>query len=264
MTEDAKRNGAELAGKVALVGGSTAGIGHAIATAFLSAGAEGVMLNGRDADRGEAARAALADRFGADRVYLALGDGARGAAQDLVDATCDRFGRLDVLVASTGGEAMPALFHTLDPADIPDQVTSGFLGPILLARAALPVMAAAGGGSITTVASDAAKIATPGESVIGGVMAGIVMFTRGLAIEAKRANVRANCLTPSIVRDTPLYERLMADPFAGKLFIKAEAMAHLGVAEPEDLAALAVFLASDAARRITGQAISVNGGISAA
>ena len=95
-------------------------------------------------------------------------------------------------------------------------------------------------------------------------MAAIVMFSRTLAIEAKRSGVRVNCVTPSIVRDTPLYDRLMADDFAGRLFAKAERRAHLGVATPGDLAALVVYLASPAAARLTGQAISVNGGISAA
>lgn len=84
-----------------------------------------------------------------------------------------------------------------------------------------------------------------------------------MAIEAKREGIRVNCLTPSIVRGTPLYDKLMSDPFATLLFSKAETMAKLGVAEPQDLASLAAFLISPAAARITGQAISVTGGISA-
>jgi gluconate 5-dehydrogenase/3-oxoacyl-[acyl-carrier protein] reductase len=89
------------------------------------------------------------------------------------------------------------------------------------------------------------------------------MFARTMAIEGKRDGVRVNCLTPSIVRGTPLYDALMQDSFAGRLFGKAEAQAHLGVVEPQDVAQLAVFLASPAAARITGQTISVTGGISA-
>jgi len=119
-------------------------------------------------------------------------------------------------------------------------------------------------GSIICVASDAAKVATPGEVAIGAAMAGIVMFCRGLAIEAKRSRIRVNCLTPSVVRGTPFYEQLMADPFSSRLFSKAERLASLGVVVPEDIAALVVFLAGPAASRLTGQTISVNGGISAA
>ena len=158
---------------------------------------------------------------------------------------------------------MPAIFHTMDMQTITQSIDSLLYGAIYPARAVLPHMMAKERGVILTVASDAAKVPTPGEAAIGAAMAGIVMFTRGLAIEAKRSGIRVNCLTPSIVRDTPMYDRLMADRFAGKLFAKAEQLANLGVVEPEDLAQLAVYLAGPAAARLTGQAISINGGISA-
>jgi NAD(P)-dependent dehydrogenase (short-subunit alcohol dehydrogenase family) len=96
-------------------------------------------------------------------------------------------------------------------------------------------------------------------------MAAIIQFTRGLAIEGKRNGIRANVITPSLVEGTPLTERLMAPgSFPAKLFAKAREQAHLGATTGEDLAALALFLAGPEAGRITGQAISVNGGISAA
>jgi NAD(P)-dependent dehydrogenase (short-subunit alcohol dehydrogenase family) len=113
------------------------------------------------------------------------------------------------------------------------------------------------------MASDAAKIPTPGESVIGAAMAGIVMFTRGLAVEAKRDGIRANVITPSMTSGTEHYERVMADPFAGKMFGNAAKLAALGVVSKEELAQLVVFLASPGAAKITGQAISMTGGISA-
>lgn len=253
-----------LSGKACLITGSTAGIGYAIAEAFLSAGASQVMINGRNEARAKDAERRLMKQFPSQDVATTVGDmtkdGAELAAMDMVS----QFGRIDVLVNSTGGDTFPNLFHKQKPSDIPSDISKGLLGPILASRAAIPHMMEQKSGCIINIASDAAKIATPGESVIGAIMAGIVMFTRGLAIEAKRNCVRVNCITPSIVRGTPLYDRLMADEFSGKLFAKAEQMAHLGVAEPEDLANLAVFLASDAAAKITGQAISVNGGISAA
>src|SRR5665647_2150811 len=109
-----------------------------------------------------------------------------------------------------------------------------------------------------------ASIARPRQNMTIAAMAAIVMFCRGLAIEAKRSHIRINCLTPSIVRDTPFYDELMADPFSARLFSKAERLASLGVVVPDDLAALVVFLAGPGASRLTGQTISVNGGISAA
>ena len=136
--------------------------------------------------------------------------------------------------------------------------------PMLLTRAALPFMREQGGGSIITIASDAAKVATPGESVLGAAMAAIVMFTRVAAIEAKRDGIRVNALTPSLIAGTATAENVLRDGFSKKLFEKAAEQAHLGVAEAEDLASLVVFLGGPGSAKLTGQAISVNGGISAA
>jgi NAD(P)-dependent dehydrogenase (short-subunit alcohol dehydrogenase family) len=119
-------------------------------------------------------------------------------------------------------------------------------------------------GVIINVASDAAKVPTPGETVIGAAMAAIVTFSRTLAMEAKREGVRVNALTPSLITGTDTHDRVMANPFSAKLFSNAAKLAHLGVAQPDDLAEMMVFLASPAAARLTGQAISINGGISAA
>jgi NAD(P)-dependent dehydrogenase (short-subunit alcohol dehydrogenase family) len=81
-------------------------------------------------------------------------------------------------------------------------------------------------------------------------------------LEVKRERVRINVLTPSLISDTPGAALIASDPFSARLFEKAGAMAHLGVVTPADLASMALYLASSAADRITGQAISINGGIS--
>jgi NAD(P)-dependent dehydrogenase (short-subunit alcohol dehydrogenase family) len=125
-------------------------------------------------------------------------------------------------------------------------------------------MRAQSSGCIINVASDAAKVPTPGESVIGAAMAAIVVFSRTAAMEAKRDGVRVNVLTPSLVEGTGTAERLFADEFSARLFGKARALAQLGVSTPDDQAALMVYLAGPRGVRITGQAISVNGGISSA
>jgi NAD(P)-dependent dehydrogenase (short-subunit alcohol dehydrogenase family) len=131
-------------------------------------------------------------------------------------------------------------------------------------HAVLPIMRAQGAGAIVNVASDAAKVATPGETIIGAAMGAILAFSRAAALEEKRSGIRINVLTPSLIANTPGAALIFSDPFSAKMFEKATAQAHLGVAEAEDLAVMAVFLSSPAARRITGQAISVNGGISVA
>jgi NAD(P)-dependent dehydrogenase (short-subunit alcohol dehydrogenase family) len=95
------------------------------------------------------------------------------------------------------------------------------------------------------------------------MMAAVAMFSRCLAMEVARFNVRVHALSPSIVQNTRSYDMVMAHPFGAKLFQKAESRAALGVVQPEDLAEVALFLAGPAAARVTGQVISVNGGISA-
>lgn len=248
-----------LVGQRVLIVGSTAGIGRATARRMLDELAR-VMLAGRTAARGQAALAAL-DSADAGFVQGDPGDPAACAA--IVATAQERLGGIDTLVSCGGGDPMPRLLQDI-PLDRLMAEVIGAMAPVITpARAVLPVMAAQGSGSVICLASDAGKLATPGETSIGTAMAGIILFCRAMANEVKRNGIRVNCLTPSIVADTPLHDRLMADPFAGKIFGKAKFMAHLGVVTPDDLAATAVFLASAEAARITGQTISVTGGISA-
>jgi len=139
-----------------------------------------------------------------------------------------------------------------------------FLSLLECCHRAVPQMLAKGGGAIVSFASDAAKVATPGESVNGGALAANVMFCRTAGLELARHNIRVNAVTPSITRGTKTYDKVMASPFSKKLFEKAETRARLGVAYAENVAPMAVFLASPLASHITGQVVSVNGGISAA
>jgi len=247
---------ADLAGRRALLVGGSSGLGLAAARAMQAAGAT-VTIAGRNPDRATEAARALG-------CHVVTGDAADpDQSARMVAEAASAMGGLDTLWSSAGGDPMPRLQRDTPLAEVMGDLT-GTLAPVILpARAAFDHMAATGGGSLILVASDAGKIPTPGETAIGAAMAAIIQFARGLAVEGKRAGIRANILTPSIVRGTPLYDRLMGDAFAGKLFAKAESMASLGVAEPQDLADLAVFLAGPGARRITGQAISVTGGISA-
>lgn len=171
-------------------------------------------------------------------------------------------GSIDVLVNTTGPSDHPRLLHTIPIQSVQQRINEIILPPLHMMFAALPEMRSRGSGSIINVASDAAKVATPGETLIGAAMAAIVMFSKAAALEAKRERVRINVLTPSLIADTPGAALIGSDPFSAKMFEKAISMAHLGVTSPADLASMTLFLASPAASRITGQAISINGGIS--
>ena len=247
-----------------VIAGGTSGVGLETARHFVRAGVQRIGLVGRNVERGEGAAAEIRG--------LASGIWCLFVSADLEDpAEAERatvelrssLGDTDILINSVAASYSPRLLHTLDPAEIPGIIAGQILPPLNMSRAALPAMREQHGGVIINIASDAAKVPTPGETVLGAAMAGIVMFSKTLAMEAKRDGIRVNVITPSLITDSGSYDRVMSEPFSAKLFAKATTLASLGVAEPSDLAELIVFLSSPAARRITGQAISPNGGISA-
>ena len=246
---------------VAILGGS-AGVGREMAAQFAEQGTRVVLL-GRNPERGEAARQQILARApGAEVVFVRV-DASDPDDTLRAEAQCRQLlGSIDVLVNTTGPSDPPRLLHTIAIQSVQERINEIILPPLHMMHAALPAMRAAGHGSIITVASDAAKVATPGETLSGAAMAAIVMFSKAAALEVKREGVRINVLTPSLISDTPGAALIASNPFSARLFEKAAAMAHLGVATPADLAAMALYLASPAAARITGQAISINGGIS--
>lgn len=248
-----------------LVGGSS-GIGLAAAIALAKSGAPRLRLTSRSAERAEAAAAAVraaAPGVDVSGLIADFGDGA--AAERAMAEAAEQMGRVDLLVSSAGGANLPELLFRQPIEAIESVLMRDLLPNLNAARAVLPHMMAAGGGAMIAVASDAGKVATPGEAAIGACMAAMIQFMRGVAIEGRRNGIRANVVTPSLVEGTPLTDRLMEEGrFSRKLFEKARGLAQLGPTYPEDLAELIVFLARPEAAKITGQAISVNGGISAA
>ena len=254
-----------FAGKVALVTGSTSGIGLATAELLGRAGAQAVILNGRDIVVGEAEARRLAALMPGTNVRFIAADYAdQSQVHSLFAEIASAFGGLDILVHTATGGAPPDLFMALDPAGWQATLEGKLISLMRCCRAAIPMMIERGGGAIISVASDAAKLATPGESVIGAAFAGNVMFVKTLAVELGRHNIRANVVTPSITRNTKTYDAVMASAFSRKLFLKAEQRARLGVPVPENVAPIIAFLASPLASHITGQVVSANGGISVA
>lgn len=245
---------------------STAGIGLEIACQFAAAGAAGVVLNGRDLDTGNAAVEAVRRRGPECEVLFCAADASDNGpgVGRVTQAALEQFGRIDVLVNCLGGGMTPRPFFETPTSEFSIVAERHLLSVMHACHVVLPHMIQQQSGVILNLSSDAGKLATPGETVIGAMKAGVIMFSRTLAMEVARHGVRVHCLTPSIVQGTSTYRALMRDPFSAKLFQKAESRAALGVTQPADVAALAVFLASPSAANMTGQAISVNGGISAA
>lgn len=254
-----------LADSSVLITGGTAGVGLATALMFARAGVRGIAINGRNLVRGEEACQAIRSQCPGVNVMFIPGDcNLDSEASRVCQQAWDQLDGVDVLVNATTGTAGPVLLKDIGLGEIQSILLDQMMAPLLTCRILLPMMTENGGGAMINIASDAGKVTTPGETVLGAAMAGIIMFTRAMAMEAKRNHIRVNVLTPSVIDGTLTNQRMMGQPFAGKLFTKAKESARLGVCVPDDLANMIVFLASPAAAKVTGQAISVNGGISAA
>jgi 2-hydroxycyclohexanecarboxyl-CoA dehydrogenase len=250
--------------KILVVGG-TSGVGLTTAISFAQCGARHITLVGRNETRGKEAIDRVRALCPESEVHFLPADANDPrAADEVVREAARTMGGLDVLVNSTVAVYQPTLFHDTDIAEISTMLVQQALGPILTSRAAVTLMRESGHGVIINIASDAAKVPTPGECVIGAAMAAIVTFSRTLAVEAKRYRVRVNTITPSLIANTGSYDRAMNIEFSQKIFEKIKNQAHLGLTEPEDLANTILFLASPLAANITGQVVSVNGGISVA
>lgn len=246
-----------------VVASGTSGVGLATAVAFARCGADKIVLVGRNAERGGTAVEVVKAAVPGCAAAFVAGDLNDPAAATAVAAQAESFlGRIDVLVNSTVAVYSPTLLHDIPIELIPQILSQQALGPMLMTRAALPGMRARGSGCVINIASDAVKVPTPGETSIGAAMAAIVTFSRTLALEAKRYGVRVNVITPSLIVNTGSFDRAMEQGFSKKIFDRIVAAANLGMTEPEDLANTILFLASPLARRITGQVISINGGIS--
>ena len=252
----------DIANAGVVILGGTAGVGLECARQFAAGGARAVLL-GRNAERGAAACAQVRAHVPGARVEFVPVDAMDPAATQRAEvAARGMLGAINVLVCTTGPSQPPRLLQNIPIEQIRPRLEEIILPPLHMMHAVLPAMRAQKSGAIINVASDAAKIATPGETLIGAAMASILLFSRAAALEEKRDGIRINVLTPPLIASTPGAELIFAEPFSARMFERAAKLAHLGVPEPEDLASMILYLGSPAGRRITGQAISINGGIS--
>lgn len=252
----------DLSGKRAVVTGGTSGIGFAIARRLAESGAA-VMISGRSAERGEQAARTLAD-LGADAAFVAGDMGAYADSQAVIDAAVARFGGVDMLIsAGAAGPFGPKPFADMTPGELEASFSMRFFPRIYPVHAAIPALRESK-GSVILIGTDAARHPTPGESIIGAVGASIILMTKTLAREFSRWGVRVNGLALTLTSDTPSWDRIFAKPdFENRVFSKALDRFPAGRAPTaEEVAKIAVFLASEDAGQVSGQTVSVNGGLS--
>lgn len=248
----------DLSGKTAVVSGSGRGIGKAIAVAMAKAGADVVVFSRTE----EEFRATATEIEAAGGRVLAMRvDVSREEDVDeLMRATLGEFGRLDILVNNAGVSPSYTLMEDVTPEDYAAIMATNVRGLYYCSQRAIPVMKEQGGGCIINVASVAGFKALYRCSAYSASKGAIIALTRTMALELARFNIRVNALCPGYVR-TRMMEGLLSHPKISQNIVSAVPMRRVG--EPEEIAPVAVFLASDAAGYITGATICVDGGLSA-
>ena len=249
----------QLNGKIAIVTGGGSGLGRAMALRFARDGARVIAADLNEAGAQETAR--LATEQGAKDGQVApraLDVTNEQACSALVDATLAEHGRLDVMVANAGiGTFGP--IAKLSLADWQRVLDVNLTGVFLCAKYAFRAMQEAGGGVILATASVAGLEGTPNLGAYGPAKAGVIQLVKTIALEGARHNIRANALCP-VWTTTPLVDALVADnPERGMERLRR--MVPLGrLGQPEDVASVAAYLASDEASFISGIAMPIDGG----
>jgi 2-hydroxycyclohexanecarboxyl-CoA dehydrogenase len=246
----------KLDNRTALITGAASGIGYATAQAFAKAGAH-VLLADIDEAGGAKAVADLkaagyqADFFQVDMTTPASVDSLAARVQQ-------RFGAPDVIVNGAGwGKNHP--FWEGTPDLWQKMIALNFVGPMQLVKAFLPAMMERRSGHIVNVSSDAGRVGSLGETVYSGAKGGLIAFTKSLAREVSRYQINVNCVCPGPT-DTPLMA-VVPDKVKDAL-TKAIPFRRLG--KPEEVADAILFFSSDRSAYVTGQVLSVSGGLTMA
>ena len=253
-----------LESKVALITGGGSGIGRACAEMFAHEGAR-VAVSDISLERAQATTQFVTSHGG--EAIAISGDVSVGDdAQNMVSATVEKFGKLDVLVNSAGVSARNALPEGSSPEEIWDKVIDVNLkGTYMVSWHAVPEMAKSGGGSIINLSSIMGLVGYPvgmggGFNPYNPSKGGVLQFTRNLAIDSASKNVRVNCICPGYV-ETNLTSALTKDADALSRLETLHPIGRLG--QPEEIAYAALYLASDESGFVTGTPLVVDGGYTA-
>ncbi|MET0360832.1 MAG: SDR family oxidoreductase [Sphingobium sp.] len=236
--------------RVALVVGGSGGIGRAVSQRLAQEGCTVIV-------------ASRSPPASSDHEAMVLDITDHGSCRTVANAIAARFGRLDYLLncaSIAAGTGLSGPFAQTDPAQFAAASDGSITATFNIVHAMTPLLAQKG-GAILLFASDAALYPSRNQAIVGPTRAAIVNFTRNYALEAAASGIRVNCISLSYVRDTPIFDQLVQAQ--SSRVSTATARAGLGLPAACDVAPLAAFLCSDDARHITGQVVSINGGLSA-
>lgn len=254
-----------LDGKVALITGGTSGVGHSAAEIFAREGAQ-IVIVGRRRDRGEEVQAGLR-AMGYDVLFVAADISIEAEVERMVAAACQAYGKIDVAFLNSGVTSSGASIATMTEEDFTRCFDNNLKGPFLCLKHLIPRLTAPG-GTVVMTSSIASLTGTPNRAAYASSKAGLNMLAKAAAMELAPAGIRVNVVCPAGIL-TPMslaYAERVAHRYGGveEALAASHALHPLGrMAMPEDVADVALFLASDASRMMTGQIVSVDGGMSA-
>lgn len=252
-------NDTGLRDKAAIVTGGARGIGRAIVLALAKEGAD-VMIGDLLLEEATVTAKVIQQQTGRRIAALRTDVTKLEDARALRDAALEKFGKIDILVNNAGWDRLLPFLKTT-PELWERIIAVNYLGVIHTCHAVLPHMAERKQGSIINISSDSARVGSLGEAIYSGAKAAVVAFSKTLAREHARDNIRVNVICPGLA-ETPLLEELQQEEFGRKILgsiVNAVPLKRLG--KPEDIAPMVVFLASEAAGYITGQVTSIDGGL---
>jgi 3-oxoacyl-[acyl-carrier protein] reductase len=249
-----------LKDKVAIVTGASSDIGLEICKRFVEEGAK-VVLIGRDIKKLEKTRSAIKD-FATHTVAIPCDITNESQVIQTVNQVSDHYGKIDILVNNAGAINDPIHFHEMTESDWTGLINTNMFGTFKITKSVLIKMLDNKKGSIINLGSISSERAIPKVhlTVYCATKAAINMFTKGIAIEYARKNIRCNCINPGII-NAGMIKPYLEYPEARKVLEDRQPLNRIG--EPVDVANAAVYLASDEANWITGVILDVDGGKSA-
>lgn len=248
-----------LSGRTALVTGSGRGIGRAIALGLAGEGAQVAVLDIIPENAEAVAREI--ESLGVKALALPVDLTRRADVARAVEATISQFGQIDVLVNNAGWDKVEPFLESDEPTW--DRIIAiNFKAVLYTCKAVLPHMVGRRSGKLINIASDAGRVGSTGEAVYAGAKGAIIAFSKTLARELARSGVTVNVVCPGLT-ETPLVQEIRAQSEKNAKVMEAITRAiPLGrIGQPEDIAGAVVYLASPAADFVTGQTLSVSGGL---
>lgn len=248
-----------LKGKVAIVTGASSDIGKGISKKFIQEGAT-VILLARNLEGLEKARKELGNEKSTVSISCDLIN--ESQVIQVVEQIIERYGKIDILVNNAGAINDPVHFHDMADSEIKKLIDVNLFGVFNITKAVLRKMSNSKSGSIVNIGSISSERAIPRVhlAVYSSTKAAISMFTKSIAVEYARKNIRCNCVNPGII-NSGMIKPYLDDPQARKVLEDRLPLNRVG--EPEDVANATLFYASDESSWVTGTILNVDGGKSA-